>query len=300
MRAVAVTRFGGPEVLEVQDIDEPHAGPGEIRISVEAASVVPADGLFRSGALAARLSTPAPWVPGTEVSGTVDEAPDGGPWQIGDEVVAIVVPWHQRRGAYAAKVVVPSASAASHPRSADLMSAATLPMSGLTASALLDLLDLGPGQTLAVVGAGGVVGGFLVQLARRAGATVMGDGGDCDVALRRDADYVEQIRETAPDGVDALVDAAVIGESLAAAVRDGGRLASLRATSAIPGRDISVVGISVWDYATDSARLAMLSALVDRGELHLPAIQTFSPDEAPAAHERLSARRQRARGVLAF
>jgi NADPH:quinone reductase-like Zn-dependent oxidoreductase len=230
----------------------------------------------------------------------VDEAPDGGPWRIGDEVVAIVVPFHQRPGAYAEGVVVPVGSVGPRPRVCDFPTAATLPMSGLTASALLTLLDLHPKDTLAVTGAGGVVGGLVLQLARHAGVTVIADAPGGDDQIDRDDDYPTQIRRLCPDGVDAAVDAALIGEPLLEAVRDGGALASLRVVQLPPQRGISVLGVSVWDYAQDAPRLAELCSLVDEGHVVLPAARTFTPEEAGAAHERLGVRGQRARGVLVW
>jgi NADPH:quinone reductase len=264
MRAVGVTEFGGPEALNEVDVDEPHAGPEEVRIAVRAASVVPADGLFRNGALAARLTTPPPWIPGTEIAGVVDEAADGAPWKVGDEVVAIVVPFHQRPGGYAERVVVPV------------------------------------GSTLAVTGAGGVVGGMVLQLAKRVGATVIADAPGGDALIDRATDYAPQIRRLYPDGVDVVVDAALMGQSLLGAVRDGGRAASLRAGQLEPERDISVTSVSVWDYATDGARLAALASLVDDGQLVLPPVRPFPAEEAAAAHELLGKRGQRGRSVLLF
>jgi NADPH:quinone reductase-like Zn-dependent oxidoreductase len=300
MRAVGLTEFGGPEALKVLELDEPHAGHGEVRIRVRAASVAPADGLFRSGALAARLTSPAPWVPGTEVAGVVDEAPEGSPWAVGDEVIAIVVPFHQRPGAYAEHVVVPDGSVGPRPQSYDFATAAALPMSGLTASALVELLRLERGESVAVTGAGGVVGSLVVQLARRAGATVLADAAGGDEELVRGGDYAQQIRRLHPDGVDVLVDAALIGASLLPAVRDGGRAAALRAGLLESERDISIVSVSVWDYAEDGARLRALSSLLDEGELVPPEVRAFSMEDAAAAHEALGRRGQRARSVLVF
>jgi NADPH:quinone reductase len=300
MRAVGVTEFGGPEALNEVDVEEPHAGPEEVRIAVRAASVVPADGLFRNGALAARLTTPPPWIPGTEIAGVVDEAADGAPWKVGDEVVAIVVPFHQRPGGYAERVVVPVGSVGPRPKTCDFATSATLPMSGLTASALVDLLRLASGETLAVTGAGGVVGGMVLQLAKRVGATVIADAPGGDALIDRATDYAPQIRRLYPNGVDVVVDAALIGQSLLGAVRDGGRAASLRAGQLEPERDISVTSVSVWDYATDGARLAALASLVDDGQLVLPPVRPFPAEEAAAAHELLGKRGQRGRSVLLF
>src|ERR1051325_1133230 len=94
MKAIGVRAFGGPEALEVLDLPEPHAGPNEVRIRVEAAAVNPADTMVRSGAVA-RGDGPlaGPVVPGMDAAGVIDEIGDGpSDWRLGDAVMAIVIP----------------------------------------------------------------------------------------------------------------------------------------------------------------------------------------------------------------
>ena len=132
MRAVAISRFGGPEVLEVVDLPEPHAGAGEVRIRVAAAAVNPTDTGLRSGWNRRPLESPAPHVPGMDAAGTIDEVGEGVSWSVGDEVMAIVLPTGPRGGAYASLVVVPADSITHIPLNASLIEASTLPMNGLT------------------------------------------------------------------------------------------------------------------------------------------------------------------------
>src|SRR5918999_2677637 len=113
MRALTFSRFGGPEVLEVADLPEREAGPGQVRIWVAAATVNPTDIGFRSGRQSAQLSgLQPPYIPGMELAGVVDAAGPGSSWQPGDRVMAIVIPRRAEGGAMAESVVVPSASAA--------------------------------------------------------------------------------------------------------------------------------------------------------------------------------------------
>ena len=95
MKPIGLTEFGGPEVLKVIDIPEPHPGPAEVRIRVHAAAVNPTDVTFRAGGRAAQLADrPPPYVPGMDVAGVVDalgNATDG--WlSVGDAVIAYVIP----------------------------------------------------------------------------------------------------------------------------------------------------------------------------------------------------------------
>jgi NADPH:quinone reductase-like Zn-dependent oxidoreductase len=138
MRAIGVTKFGGPDALQTVVITEPSAGPGEVRIRVTAASINPSDLTFRSGGYASALKGVPPYIPGWDLAGTIDEVGDGADWTVGDEVVAFVVPFGPRVGAYADKVVVSADSVARIPADAGFTAASTLPLNGLTARMSLD------------------------------------------------------------------------------------------------------------------------------------------------------------------
>src|SRR3712207_5644308 len=165
MRAVAVTEFGGPEALHVVDLPPEPLGPGQVRVRVRAAAVSPTDTHLREGAYASRdpVTTP-PWVPGMDAAGEgVEVGPDVDRVAVGDAVMGIVVPTGAH-GGYREDLVLPAASVARVPAGADPVAASTLPMNGLTARLSLDHLDLAPGSVLAVTGAAGAYGGYVVQL----------------------------------------------------------------------------------------------------------------------------------------
>src|SRR3989304_2527345 len=165
MRAVTFSRFGGPEVLEVSNLPEREPGPGQVRIRVAAATVNPTDIGFRSGRQSGQLTgLEPPYIPGMELAGGGGAVGSGSDWRPGDRVMAIVIPRRREGGAMAESVVVPAASVARVPDGTSLEAAATLPMNGLTVRLALDLLALKTGQTLAVTGAAGAVGGYAVQL----------------------------------------------------------------------------------------------------------------------------------------
>src|SRR5215204_2678766 len=240
MRVVGAMQYGGPEVLEVVEVDEPHAGPGQVRIRVHAAAVNPTDTYVGTGARAEmQKADPPPYVPGMDAAGVLDEIGDGVETElaVGDHVMAIVLP-KGAHGAYAEHIVVPAESVTRVPAGATDAEASTLPMNGLTARLSLDLLALEPGQTLAVTGAAGCYGGYVVQLAKADGLRVIADASPADEQLVRDLgadvvvprgdDVAERMRAVAPDGVDALADGAVQKELAVGAVRDGGAFASVR------------------------------------------------------------------------
>src|SRR6266852_2829299 len=113
MKAIGLTEFGGPEVLEVVDLPEPEPGPGEVCIRVRAAAVNPTDMTFRSGGRAAQLADhPAPYVPGMDAAGVVDKLGEGtdGRLAVGDPVIAYVLPVGPHGGTYAERIVVGEAS----------------------------------------------------------------------------------------------------------------------------------------------------------------------------------------------
>ena len=321
MKAVIVTEYGGPEVLQQVDIEEPHAGPGRLRIRVHAATVNPADALLRVGDIddALRASAlPPPYRPGMEVAGLVDEiGPDTSTRVgIGDRVMAIMMPIDDSGGGYAEYVVVDADQVTAAPAGSSHAEAATLPMNGLTARRALDVLNLAPGQTLAVTGAAGAVGGYVIQLAKTDGLRVIADAASADEQLvsalgadevvPRGHDVGERIRRLHPQGVAAVVDAALQGDEVLPALRDGGQIAVIRrpgergASTLHPQRGITVRDVFVPDYTHRTDKLDNLRELVERGEVTLRVAQTFPAADAAAAHRAMERGGVRGRLVLTF
>lgn len=311
MRAVGFSKFGGPEVLEVVELPVPVPGPGEVRIRVAAAAVNPTDTGMRAGGRAEALAAhEPPWVAGMDAAGVIDEVGAGADWQVGDEVMAVVVPMRTGRGAQAEQIVVPAASVARIPAGASLVEASTLPMNALTVRRALDLLGLQPGQTLAVTGAAGAVGGYAIQLGKVDGLRVVADASPTDEALVRElgADVVvprgpevaQAFREAVPEGVDGLIDAALIGPPVLAAIRDGGGLAVVRPFQGETERGITVHRVAVSDYATNQAALDRLRELVEQGAVTLRVAETFPAEKAGEAQAKLAAGGVRGRMVITF
>lgn len=310
MKAIGVEDFGGPEVLHVLDLPVPQAGPGEIRIRITAAAVNPVDSLIRRG-LAVSPGTRPPYVPGMDAAGVVDqigEAVDTD-LRVGDRVIAIVVP-SGTHGAYAEYVTVPADSVVPAPTGATDEQAATLAANGLTARVALDKLGAHAGQTIAVTGAAGAVGGYVVQLAKADGLRVIADAAPedetlvkelgADIVLPRGPQYPQQVRDHEPDGVVGLVDAASLGDAAVAAVQEGGTVVSLRGGDGVRERGVVVTSMVVFDHAREHAKLDGLRHLAQDGWLTLRVAQVLPAEDAVEAHRLLDAGSIRGRVVLTF
>jgi NADPH2:quinone reductase len=313
MRAVVVTEYGGPEVLRQVDIDEPHAGPGEVRIRVHAATVNPADVLLRIGDIDEALresKLSPPYRPGLEAAGVIDEigANTRTHLRIGERVMTIMMPINDSGGAYAEYVVVHADQVTAAPAGTSHAEAATLPMNGLTARRALDVLNLTPGETLAVTGAAGAVGAYVIQLAKVDGLRVIADAAPADEQLvaTRGPGVGERIRRLQPDGAAAVVDAALQGDEVLPALRDRGQIAVVRrsgerGTSMLhPERGITVRDAWVPDYTHATDKLDGLRVLAEEGKVTLRVAQTFPAEEAAAAHRAIEKGGVRGRLVLIF
>ncbi|BCJ34683.1 zinc-binding alcohol dehydrogenase [Actinocatenispora thailandica] len=312
MKVIGVTDFGGPEKLRSFDVPAPHAGPGQVRIRVAAAAVNPTDTLLRAGGQRARLTAQSPpYVPGMDAAGTIDEVgADVTGHRVGEQVMAIAVPASATKGAYTELLVVPAVQAVPIPAGTSPVEAATIPMNGLTTVLALDALGLRAGDTLAVTGAAGAVGGYAIQLGRDRGLRVLADAAPADVELvtalgadvvvARGDDVAQRFRAEAPDGVPGLVDAAVLDELAVPAVADGGGIASVRYWEGTPGRRISVHRIMVAASAHRTDLLDGLRRAAEAGVLTARVADTYPADRAADAHRRLAAGGTRGRLVLTF
>lgn len=311
MRVVGVTEFGGPEKLHVEEVPEPHAGPGEVRIRVHAAAVNPTDTGLRSGLYGSRLADrKPPYVPGMDAAGVISEVGAGADFQVGDEVVALIQPGGPHGGAYAEEVVVPAESVVPKPANADFPAASTLLMNAMTARLALDQLGLAPGQTLAVTGSAGAFGGYVIQLAKAEGLHVIADAAEkdeelvrklgADEVVRRGDDVAERIRALVPDGVDGVADGAVLNDLVAPAIKDGGGLAVVRGWNGDPGRGITVHRVMVGSAAGETAALDRLRQQAEDGVLTLRVAKVVPPEQAAEAHRLFEAGGVRGRLVIDF
>ena len=312
MRGVGVIEFGGPEALQVFELPEVHAGPGEVRLRVHAATVNPTDTFVRGGGRAEALSKdPPPYIAGMDAAGVIDEVGPGTTTELafGDAVMAMVIP-SGSHGAYRESIVLSADSVVRAPAGASHEEASTLPMNALTARQSLDQLALQPGQTIAVTGAAGCYGGYVVQLAKADGLRVIGDASPADeqlvhdlgadVVVPRGDDIAAQIRKVAPEGVDALADGAVQDELTVGAIRDDGGFAAVRGWQGSGERGINfhVTMVRTYDHRADL--LDQLRQQVEDGVVTLRVAATYAAEDAGEAHRRLAAGGTRGRCVIVF
>ncbi|WP_199439813.1 NADP-dependent oxidoreductase [Umezawaea beigongshangensis] len=278
MKAVRYHRHGDVDVLQHEDVERPVPGAGQVLVRVAATSFNPVDAGIRAGHLQQVFPLHFPHVPGIDVAGTVAELGDGATgWAVGDTVVGFL-PMNED-GAAAEFVLAPADVLAAAPSTVPLADAAALPAVGLTAwQALFEHADLREGQRVLVNGAGGAVGGYAVQLAKRAGAFVVATAAPRSADRVRSAGADEVVDRTTTAVTDAVTEpvdvvlnlAPVTGEEVAALVglvRPGGVLVST--TAPAPADTERGVRTSSVFVRGDAAQLAGLVALVDAGELRV-------------------------------
>ncbi len=312
MTAIGVTTYGGPEALHEIEVPAEELGGSDVRIRVTAAAVNPTDTAARSGMRDDRPAPPPPGaVPGMDAAGEVVEVGadvDTG-IGVGDHVMAVVVP-SGAHGAYRSDLVVPARSVTRVPKNASDGEAATLPMNGLTARFALDSLQLQPGQVLAVTGAAGAFGGYVVQLAKAEGLTVVADAAEkdrelveelgADLVLPRGDGFVAAVREHYPEGVDALADGALLNEAALPAIKDGGRMATVRGWDGGDQDRVTVLPVWVVKHAREWEALDRLREQVESGVLTLRVADVLPAAQAAEAHRRLEAGGVRGRLLLQF
>jgi len=311
MRAVGFTEFGGPSVLRIITLPIPSPGPGQVRVRVAAAALNPTDLGFRHGGRRLPDGVEPPYIAGMDLAGVIDEVgPSVADWHVGDRVLAAVSPWVPGGGAQAEYRIVSEDQLALVPAGIPLEAAATLPMNAMTVRTALDMLGLQPGQTLAVTGSAGAVGQYAIQLGTHDGLTVIGDAkpedeelirsfGAQDVVPRGDG-MAAAVRERYPEGVDAVLDAALLGPVILPAVRDGGQLLAVRPFQGETERDIKISLVLVGNHLHEGNRLAELADLAAKGVLTLRIAELIPAERAADAHRRLEAGGVRGRLVLTF
>ncbi|MCJ1686986.1 NADP-dependent oxidoreductase [Rathayibacter sp. VKM Ac-2927] len=293
MQAVRFHEVGGPEVLVQEEIPVPAPGTGQVRLRVAASAFNAADAGMRAGFLP--IPVELPHVPGYDVSGTVDAVGDGVEGvAVGDAVLAFLP--MERDGGAAEFVLAPAEAVVAAPTSLPLADAAALPSVALTAwQALFDDGRLVAGQRVLIIGAGGVVGKYAVQLAKRAGVHVIATASPRSIDAVRSAGADEIIDHTATDVLAALGEQVDVLLNLAplererfaasvAAVRDGGAVVSTTAFLTTPGDDSRGVRAATVFVLPDRERLAQLVALVDAGELTVEVTRRVPLAELPAIH----------------
>lgn len=288
MKAITYTEFGGPEVLRFEEADEPHAGPGQVRLKVVAAGVNPLDSKIRNG-WRPQVTPPFPVIPGVEAAGVVDEVGEGVTGvAVGDEVLGWTV-----TGAYAGHAL--AVDFGPKPADLDWDLAAALPVAVETSVRVLDALGVGEGDTLLLHGAAGVSGAVGVQLALARGATVIGTASPGNHGYLRSlgaipvaygAGLADRVREAAPRGIDAVYDAAGAGDLEVSIDLRGGtdRIITIADTKAAElGVTFSGPGAPFGSRLGEYARLAADGKLTVRIAQNLPLEDAAKAQELSAS-----------------
>ncbi|MEU9693072.1 NADP-dependent oxidoreductase [Amycolatopsis japonica] len=309
MRAISQNRLGGPEVLELVDVERPTPGPTQILVRVHAAGVNPVDWKTRETGGIGPMGDP-PFILGWDVSGVVEEVGAGASlFSPGDEVFGMPS-FPFQAGAYSEYVAAPSRHFARKPSTLDHVHAAAVPLAGLTVwQSLVDTADLQSGQRVLIHAAAGGVGHLAVQIAKARGAYVIGTAsaakheflrglGADELIDYRTADFAEEVRD-----VDVVLDTIGLeyGPRSLKTLRRGGRLVQLTRTNDERMPELAeAAGVTAGFTLAEPDRtgLLALTELVDSGRLK-PTIDTVFPlEEAAKAQELVAAGKTTGKVVL--
>jgi NADPH:quinone reductase-like Zn-dependent oxidoreductase len=304
-KAVQFDSYGGIDVLEVRDVPRPVAGAGEVVVEVRAAGINISEAVIRAGAVRDLFPATFPSGQGSDLAGVVDELGSGvAGFAVGDEVIG----FSNLRSSHAEYVTVPANQLTAKPSQVSWEVAGSLFVAGATAYGAVRAVRLQPGDTVAIAGAAGGVGSIAVQLARRAGATVLGIAGPSNdawlvehgaVPVNYGDDLPARLRAAGPSGhIDALLDF-FGGGYVAMAVQDltvpRDRVDTIADFDAVERFGVQSAGGA--DAAT-AAVVAELADLVARGELDVPIAGVFALDDVQDAYRELEKRHTRGKLVL--
>lgn len=295
MKKVSFAEFGGPEVLQLLDAEEPHAGPGQIRVAVRAAGVNPVDWRIREGQVLGAHPTELPSGVGLDAAGVVDE--------VGEGVEGVAVGDHvfgEGSSTYAEFAVL--SAWARMPEGLTFEEAAGYPSVVETALRVIGEVGVRPGQTLLVSGASGGVGSAVLQIARDRGITVIGTAGVANQDYLRGLGahattygdgWVERVRELGH--IDAALDLAGSGvlRELVELTGDPDKVISIADLEA-PAFGVRFSGVA----GSVPQALAEAAALISGGKLHIPVEKSYTLAEAAAAHVDSRAGHSRGRRVI--
>ncbi|MYQ81233.1 MULTISPECIES: NADP-dependent oxidoreductase [unclassified Streptomyces] len=295
MKKVSFAEFGGPDVLRLIDAEEPHAGPGRIRIAVRAAGVNPVDWRVREGQVLGAHPTVLPSGVGLDAAGIVDEVGEGVEGvSIGDRVFG------EGADTYAEFAVL--SAWARMPEGLTFEEAAGYPSVVETALRVIDQVGVRAGETLLVSGASGGVGSAVLQIARDRGIAVIGTGGAANqdylrglgaLATTYGDGWVERVRRLGR--VDAALDLA-----------GSGVIPELVALTGDPGKVITIADLGAPEFGVRFSgvagsvpdALAEAVDLIERGRLHIPVEKSYALTEVAQAHADSRAGHTRGRRVI--
>jgi len=304
-KAVQFDSYGGIDVLEVREVPRPVPGAGEVLVAVKAAGINPSEAVIRSGALHHMFPATFPSGQGSDFAGVVAElGPGVSGVAVGDEVIG----FSMRRSSHAEYVTVPANQLTPRPSKVPWEVAGSLFVAGVTAYAAVRAVHLVAGDTVVIAGAAGGVGSIAVQLARRAGATVLGIAGPSNdawlaghgvIPVNYGDDLPARLHAAAQSGrIDALLD--FFGGGYVAMAVEQLKLPPDRVDTIADFDAVKRFGVQSKggaDAAT-AAVVAELADLVARGELEVPIAAVFPLDDVRNAFRQVELRHTRGKVVL--
>jgi NADPH:quinone reductase-like Zn-dependent oxidoreductase len=302
-RAIRFDEYGGVDVLRVADVARPAPGPGQVLVEVRAAGINPGEAAIRQGFLHERWPATFPSGQGSDFAGVVAGLGDGvEEIAVGDEVIGFV----HTRSSHAEYVVAEASDLTPRPDGVSWEVAGALFVAGTTAYAAVAAVCPREGDTVVVSGAAGGVGSLAVQLAKLAGATVIGLAGEANHAWLRELDVIpvaygdgvlERIGEAAPDGVHAFVDtfgSGYVELALHLGIHPG-RIDTIIDFAAAAKYNVKTEGNTA---GASAGVLRELSLLVGKGLLEVPIARVYPLDDVREAYRELEQRHTRGKIVL--
>ena len=301
-KAVRFEEYGGIDVLNVVDVPQPVPGPGQVLVRVKAAGINPGEAKIREGLLHARWPAVFPSGEGTDLAGVVaGTGPAVTGFSAGDEVIG----YTDNRASQAEYVLVEAGNLTTKPAGVPWEVAGALPVAGLTAYATVRAVALAPGDTVAVSGAAGGVGSIAVQLARRAGATVIGLASEANhgwlaghgvIPVAYGDGVGDRIRQAA-GRLDAFIDT-FGGDYVQLALELGvepARVDTIVSFDAVRRYGVKAEGNAA---AASASVLAELAELIAAGQLEVPIAAVFPLAKVQDAYRRLEEGHIRGKIVL--
>ncbi len=303
MRAVRFDHYGGPEVLEVREVDDPVPAVGEVLVEMRAASINPGEIAIREGMMESRFPATFPSGEGSDLAGVVRALGDGvEDFSVGDEVCG----WTNRRASHAELIAAPADQLAIKPDNVPWEVAGSLFVAPMAAYASVGAVAPRPGETVVVSAAAGGVGSIAVQLARRTGAAVIGLASERNHAWLRSRDVIpvtygegqaERVRAAAGGPIDAFID--TFGGGYVDLAIDLGvppdRINTIIDFEAVERLGVKAEGSS--SIASGEVLRELLGMVAD-GSLEVPIARTFPLSEVREAYAELARRGTHGKIVL--
>lgn len=310
MKAAYYEEFGGLDQIKTDEIDKPEPGEGEVLVRIKSAGVNPVDAAVARGMLNDFIPAEFPVIPGWDLAGVVeDQGHAVKRFKEGEEVFAYARRPIIQHGTFAEYIALPESYLAHRPEKISMEEAGGMPLVGLTAyQSLFDAGDLQDGQTVLILGASGGVGTMAIQMAKKAGATIIGVASQknhtymkelgADETIDYNENHVgESVSEIEPDGIDFIFHCSR-GDSLSQSIqtlKPGGKLVSITKRQPEISDDIQFQYVFV---EPDATQLESIREMADDGNLTLPVSEKYKLEDAGKALKKVESLHSRGKRII--